>query len=249
MPTTTLQVDEPKSGETDLCRDTETPEAGVRNSTSEIDMPFVPGTVIEETTSGSLERYDWNACSIQVAITIHPDDGHSQGRLVTIAAWTHGDAPVTRTLRRDEIGHFPPAMRDALVALRAEFPLRERIAFERQRATAEKAIKDDAQRREAAARRTKPTTKLEKRIHDTSAKPVTAKATASATPGRDVPQHWTRRRMLHQRRHLARYGEGQRAHEAPRSGRRGTQSGSAGPLSPRQPMAKCPSPSPLAMAR
>lgn len=151
-----------------------------------VEMDFEPGKLLEETESGAKERYDWSACTVQVVLTIHPDDGHADGRLVTIAARSHRDAPVTRTLRRNEIGTFPPALRDLLLELKALFPERERLAFERQRLAAQKAIKDEESKRQAAARRAKPAAKADKTMGGKTA-PAGKPAAQAKAPTTTVP--------------------------------------------------------------
>ena len=93
---------------------------------------------LAETTTGDREPYDWQRATLFVGVVIYPEDGAPGGRKVTVTAWTHRDAPVVVTCRKDELGAFPKPMANALKALRADFPAREAASRERDRLASEK---------------------------------------------------------------------------------------------------------------
>ena len=149
----------------------------VAGPVGEVERADSTDVFLEETDSGAKERFEWSACTIQVALTIHPEDGQPGGRLITIAARSHRDAPVTRTLRRDELGSFPAPLRDLLVELKNALPERERLARERRRLEAEKAAKDEEAKRQTAARRDKASASAKAAVKGTKpAMPATSPA-------------------------------------------------------------------------
>ncbi len=127
---------------------------------------------LAETLTGDREPYDWDHATIFVGMVIYPDDAAPEGRRVTVTDWSHRDAPVAVTCRKDELGSFPKPMADALKALKGEFPAREAASRERDRLAAEK--------KAAAA---KPVTKPAPKT-----KPNAAPARKAAQPEVSVPE-------------------------------------------------------------
>ncbi|MFN7970828.1 MAG: hypothetical protein U0166_00500 [Acidobacteriota bacterium] len=145
--------------------------------------PHAEEKLLAATPFGAKEQYDFSRCTVQLTVTLHPEDGHPKGRLVTLAAWTHGDAPIVRSSRRDEMGGgWPAPIKEILGALRADLPERERLARERQRLEAEKAARDaaaEAKRKEEAAAR---------RSQAARAKPAPKKVVARAAVAEAKPE-------------------------------------------------------------
>ena len=144
----------------------------------------VDAEMLEPSAGGSLEPYVWGRATIQLHITIHPEDGHDRGRLVSVAAWTHRDAPVTDAVRRQDLGTLPPVAVAALKTLQAEFPERERLARERRSLRAQAAVQAEQERaaRKTAAKPAKPPTTHKAPGKPTPPKPAAAGTTASAAP-------------------------------------------------------------------
>ena len=93
---------------------------------------------LAETMTGDLEPYEWDRATLFIGMVIYPEDGDPGGRKVTVTAWTHRDAPVAVTCRKQELGAFPKPMAAALKQLAAEFPAREAASRERDRLAAER---------------------------------------------------------------------------------------------------------------
>lgn len=92
---------------------------------------------LAETLTGDREPYVWDRATIFVGMVIYPDDAAPEGRRVTVTAWSHRDAPVAVTCRKQELGAFPKPMADALRTLKTDFPAREAASRERDRLAAE----------------------------------------------------------------------------------------------------------------
>lgn len=58
-------------------------------------------------------------------MTFKPDDGHSERRIVIISASSHGDFPVSQTIRESSLGELPPPLKELLKELVADFPNRQ----------------------------------------------------------------------------------------------------------------------------
>lgn len=137
------------------------------------------GVFLEETAGGSREPYDFSAATITCVLTIHPDDGHEDGRLVSMLVRSHKDAPLCASVRRNKLGHFPAALGALLKELRADFPDRERQARARADVRAQDAAKKAAEKAAQKARHQAP--KSAKPAKAGAAKPQTEKK--GGTPG------------------------------------------------------------------
>ncbi len=98
----------------------------------------------EEDERCAIEKqpYDFDKCTVQIAIQLLPDeqgsrvDGAPNGRRVIVGVRSHLDAPIVRTLRVSELGTLPPIVDELLNELKRELPAREqaaREAFEQKR--------------------------------------------------------------------------------------------------------------------
>jgi len=72
-----------------------------------------------------LEPYIFEKCTVKLTITFLPDNNSPEGRKVMLAASSHGDFPVNKMLRLDEMGELPPSITDLLNELVADFPNRQ----------------------------------------------------------------------------------------------------------------------------
>lgn len=71
------------------------------------------------------EPYIFDKCIVELHLTFKPDDGHSEGRIVIISASSHGDFPVSQTIRESSLGELPPLLKELLKELVADFPNRQ----------------------------------------------------------------------------------------------------------------------------
>jgi hypothetical protein len=82
------------------------------------------------------QPYDFDHCTVQIAIQLLPDDGDAQGRMVVVGVRSHLDVPILRVTRLNELGALPPLVNALLDQLKAELPTREqaaRDAFEKKK--------------------------------------------------------------------------------------------------------------------
>jgi hypothetical protein len=71
------------------------------------------------------EPYVFEECTVKLTITFLPNDGAPLGREVILAASSHGDFPVNKILREQELGYLPQPVQDLLEELKADFPNRQ----------------------------------------------------------------------------------------------------------------------------
>ena len=127
-------------GETDPEEDDETTETGSppQDDTANV-VPSTSATAPAQSTANveadersDLEKqpYDFDHCTVQIAIQHLPDDGDPNGRKVVVGVRSHLDAPILRLVRLNEIGPLPPLIATLLDALKAELPAREQAARE-----------------------------------------------------------------------------------------------------------------------
>lgn len=166
------------------------PQQSAEHSTGYAMPTAVQSAFLERTVSGALEPYDFAKATVTVVLTIHPDDNHPSGRLVTVLARSHTDAPVCVHARRDELGSFPVPVAVALQTLRSEFPQRERLAKERARLRSELAAKTARERLDQKSRSARSGAKgpqaphAEARTSTSSTALVTADVQRATTPER-----------------------------------------------------------------
>jgi hypothetical protein len=75
--------------------------------------------------SEQLEPYVFEECTVKLTITFLPNDGAPLGREVILAASSHGDFPVNKILREQELGCLPQPVQDLIEELKADFPNRQ----------------------------------------------------------------------------------------------------------------------------
>ncbi len=90
--------------------------------------------------SEQLEPYVFEECTVKLTITFLPNDGAPLGREVILAASSHGDFPVNKILREQELGCLPQPVQDLLEELKADFPNRQ-VRRTLMEAKAEKKVK------------------------------------------------------------------------------------------------------------
>lgn len=121
------------------------------------------------------QPYDFDHCTVQIAIQLLPDDGDSNGRMVVVGTRSHLDAPILRFIRLHELGALPPIVNALLDQLKSELPSREQLAL----AALEKKKEEQAKRQaNLSAPRTKTTTRGKK---TTKADALSSVPTSNAT--------------------------------------------------------------------
>jgi hypothetical protein len=131
--------DEPSDAESEEDEDTGE-EASVPTSPSDANgaatsqPPNAPSAKSEEETDdrSKIEKqpYDFDHCTVQIAIQLLPDDGDANGRMVVVGVRSHLDAPILRLMRSNELGALPPLVASLLDELKADLPKREQAARE-----------------------------------------------------------------------------------------------------------------------
>ncbi len=76
------------------------------------------------------QPYDFDHCTVQIAIQLLPDDGDANGRMVVVGVRSHLDTPILRLVRLSELGPLPPLVNELLDALKTELPARGQAARE-----------------------------------------------------------------------------------------------------------------------
>jgi len=98
--------------------------------------PATPETDKDERSEIEKQPYDFEHCTVQIAIQLLPDDGDANGRMVVVGVRSHLDTPLLRLVRLNQLGTLPPLVIELLDALKAELPIREqaaRDAFEKKK--------------------------------------------------------------------------------------------------------------------
>ena len=124
----------------------------------------------DERSTIERQPYDFDHCTVQIAIQLLPDDGDAKGRMVVLGVRSHLDAPILRVTRLNELGTLPPLVTALLDELKAELPKREqatREAFEKKKA-------EQAQRKSIVTAKTA-------RGKKSKASPATVAASSNAT--------------------------------------------------------------------
>ena len=97
-----------------------------------------PNVGMDEDERCEIEKqvYDFDHCTVQIALQLLPDDGDSNGRMVVVGVRSHLDAPILRIVRLNDMGVLPPLVNTLLDELKSELPAREqavRTALEKKR--------------------------------------------------------------------------------------------------------------------
>ncbi len=82
----------------------------------------------EDRSEIAKQPYDFERCTVQIAIQLLPDDGDPNGRMVVVGTRSHLDTPILRFMRWNELGTLPPVVNALLDQLKSEFPIREQAA-------------------------------------------------------------------------------------------------------------------------
>lgn len=77
------------------------------------------------------QPYEFDKCTVQLAVQLLPEDGDAKGRPVLLGVRTHLDAPILRAMRLSELGELPPAINTLVDQLKSELPAREQATKER----------------------------------------------------------------------------------------------------------------------
>lgn len=151
---TETQVAEPAMDETDdVAEEDADPEDALRDEATETETsspsdsansatpPTPSNTAADADERSAIEKqpYDFDHCTVQIAIQLLPDDGDANGRMVVVGVRSHLDAPILRVTRLNELGALPPLVDALLDELKAELPTREQVAREAIKKKAEQA--------------------------------------------------------------------------------------------------------------
>ena len=93
-------------------------------------QPAQPNAETDERSDLEKQPYDFDHCTVQIAIQLLPDDGDPNGRKAVVGVRSHLDVPILRLVRLNEIGPLPPLVATLLDELKAELPAREQAARE-----------------------------------------------------------------------------------------------------------------------
>ena len=108
------------------------------------------------------QPYDFDHCTVQIAIQLLPDDGDSNGRMVVVGTRSHLDTPILRFMRLNELGILPPCVNSLLDQLKSELPAREQAAREayekKKEEQAKRKVVVNAPKASARGKRTKAAT-------------------------------------------------------------------------------------------
>lgn len=115
--------------------------------------PSVPEAENDERSELAKQPYDFDHCTVQIAIQLLPDDGDASGRQVVVGVRSHLDTPILRFLRMNELGVMPPIVATLLEELKTQLPAREQVA----RAAYEKKQAEKAKRQSNTAASKTPT--------------------------------------------------------------------------------------------
>ena len=162
--------------------ETSSPDNSTDTALSSVSQSTPSTAPVEKDERSEIEKqpYDFDHCTVQVAIQLLPDDGDGNGRMVVIGVRSHLDVPILRFVRVNELGTLPPIVNALLDELKAELPVREqaaREAFEKKKA--EKA------KRQATVTASK-TTRGKKSKATLSSAPASSNATADNRPRPEV---------------------------------------------------------------
>ena len=80
---------------------------------------------LAEPVSQEQEPYVFEQCKIKLTITFLPSDNSPLGREVILAVSSHGDFPVNKILRLQELGKLPEPITSLLNELETDFPNRK----------------------------------------------------------------------------------------------------------------------------
>ena len=123
------------------------------------------------------QPYDFDHCTVQIAIQLLPNDGAANGRMVVVGVRSHLDTPILRLVRLNELGPLPLLVNELLDALKAELPAREqaaREAFEKK--------KEEKAKRQATITASKTTTRGKKSKATLATAPASSNATTDNRP-------------------------------------------------------------------
>jgi hypothetical protein len=99
-------------------------------SSSSATLPTQSTAEADERSDLEKQPYDFDHCTVQIAIQLLPDDGDPNGRMVVGGVRSHLDVPILRLVRLNEIGALPPLVATLLDELKVELPAREQAARE-----------------------------------------------------------------------------------------------------------------------
>jgi len=92
--------------------------------------PSIPEADVDERSEIEKQPYDFDHCTVQIAIQILPGDGDANERMVVVGVRSHLDSPLLRLVLLNELGTLPPIVNALLDELKTELPAREQAARE-----------------------------------------------------------------------------------------------------------------------
>lgn len=146
---------------------------------------------LEATASGSKEPYVWERATIHASITLHPQDADPDGRLISIATWSHSDAPIIRAFRTSQCS-MQEEVNSLLEELSRSFPSREALAIERQRLEGEKKAREA---REEKERKEKLKGAVSGKSKKKGATPAKSPAKTAAAPAKPTTKKNTKKKV------------------------------------------------------
>ncbi len=99
-----------------------TTQNGSNSSANTADIQVDDRSVLEK------QPYDFDQCTIQIAIQLLASDGDPNGRMVVVGVRSHLDTPILRIMRFNEVGPLPPIINTLLDELKSELPSRAQAA-------------------------------------------------------------------------------------------------------------------------
>ncbi|CAG0944398.1 hypothetical protein ANRL1_01735 [Anaerolineae bacterium] len=112
--------------------ETSSPSNSPDSQPAAANLPTQAAPEVDKDERSQIEKqsYDFDHCTVQIAIQLLPDDGDVNGRMVVVGVRSHLDTPILRFVRANELGTLPPIFTSLLDELKAELPAREQAARE-----------------------------------------------------------------------------------------------------------------------
>ncbi len=127
----TDDTNELEAGASDAAPSEGTPDTPTSGSPSATAPAPNPSQDEDPRSAFEKQPYEFDHCTVQIAIQLLPNDGEAGGRPSLIGVRTHLDAPIVRMMRANELGDLPPAITALVEQLKGELPNREQAARER----------------------------------------------------------------------------------------------------------------------
>lgn len=131
------------------------------------------------------EPYDSRLCTINIAIQLHPEVGQQRGRSVLLGVRSHGDSPIIQFCNLNEIA-LPQQILQLIDKLTEQFPEKEKLRTERNKAAQEAAAAKETQKGKVAEAKSKDKGKKKSpNASQTHPKQPTASTSAKREPAKN----------------------------------------------------------------